>query len=184
MGFHTYSIERADDLNDMSRYVSLSVEELLFALDPDSEMTVADLGSGTGFYTDDVAPYVETLYAVDVQPEMHELYRERGVPENVRLVTAGIDDLPFEENGLDSAFSTMTFHEFSSDEALAELTRVLQTGGRLVLADWTSTGEGSRGPSLDERFSASEAVEQLESHGFTIKRADDRRETFLITARA
>ncbi len=184
MGFHTYPVERADDLNDVSRYVSLSADELLFALDPAREMTVADLGSGTGFYTDDVAPYVETLHAIDIQPEMHDIYRERGVPENVRLVTAGIDELPFEENELDAAFSTMTFHEFSSEEAIAELARVLRPGGRLAIADWTQTGEGTRGPSIDERFSASEATAQLESHGFTVERADDRRETFLITARA
>lgn len=183
MGFHTYPVERADDLNDVSRYVSLSAEELLFALDPAREMTAADLGSGVGFYTDDVAPYVDTLYAVDVQSEMHDIYRERGAPENVRFVTAGVDELPFEANELDGAFSTMTYHEFATDEAIAELARVLRPGGRLAVADWTATGEGSNGPSVDERFSASEASEQLESHGFTVERADDRRETFLITAR-
>jgi ubiquinone/menaquinone biosynthesis C-methylase UbiE len=183
MGFHTYPVERADDLNDVSRYVSLSVEELLFALDPAPEQTVADLGSGTGFFTDDVAPYVGTLYAVDVQSAMHDIYRERGIPENVRLVTAGVDELPFEENELDAAFSTMTYHEFATDDAITELARVLRPDGRLALADWTATGEGSRGPSLNERFSANEATAQLESHDFTVERADDRRETFLITAR-
>lgn len=184
MGFHTYPVERADDLNDVSRYVSLSAEELLFALDPAPEMTVADLGSGTGFYTDDAAPYVDSLYAIDIQPAMHDLYRERGVPENVRLVTAGVDELPFGTDELDGAFSTMTYHEFATDEAITELARVLRPDGRLALADWTATGEGSRGPSLDERFSADETVEQLEAHGFTVERADDRRETFLVTARA
>ena len=184
MGFHTYPVERAEDLNDDSRYVSLSVDELLFALDPAPETTVADLGSGTGFYTDDVAPYVGTLYAVDVQPAMHALYRERGMPTNVRPVTASVDDLPFADDTLDAAFSTMTYHEFSSDRALAELMRVCRPGARVVLADWTATGEGSRGPALDERFSAVEATEQLESRGFERVRADDRRETFVVVVRA
>jgi ubiquinone/menaquinone biosynthesis C-methylase UbiE len=115
---------------------------------------------------------------------MHDIYRERGVPENVRLVTAGIDDLPFEESGLDAAFSTMTYHEFATDAAVAELARVLRPDGRLVLADWTATGDGSDGPPVDERYSTAEATDLLESHGFSVERADDRRETFLITARA
>lgn len=183
MGFHTYPVGRADDLNDVSRYVSLSVDELLFALDPAPGMVVADLGSGTGFYTDDVAPYFGTLYAIDLQSAMHERYRERGVPGNVTLLTAGIDALPLADDHLDAAFSTMTYHEFGSAEALDELRRVLRPGGRVALADWTATGEGDRGPSLDERFSAAEATERLESHGFTVERADDRRETFVVTAR-
>ena len=184
MGFHTFPVERADDLDDVSRYASLSVDELVFALDPDPEATVADLGSGVGFYTDDVAPFVGRLHAVDVQPAMHEVYRERGVPANVELVTAGVDDLPFADDEIDTAFSTMTYHEFYSEEALAEVARVLRPDGRLVLADWTATGEGARGPPVDERFSTTDVVGHLESHGLTVERADDRPETFLITARA
>jgi SAM-dependent methyltransferase len=184
MGFHTFPVERADDLDDVSRYASLSVDELVFALDPDPGTTVADLGSGVGFYTDDVAPFVGQLYAVDVQPAMHEAYRERGVPENVDPVTAGVDDLPFADDELDAAFSTMTYHEFHSEAALDETARVLRPDGRLVLADWTATGEGARGPPIDERFSAPDVVDHLESRGFTVERADDRPETFLVTARA
>ncbi|WP_139136090.1 class I SAM-dependent methyltransferase, partial [Haladaptatus sp. W1] len=93
--------------------------------------TVADLGSGTGFYTDDVASFGEasnvSVYAVDMQDAMHDYYREKGVPENVALVTATIDDLPFDDDELDAAFSTMTFHEFASEDALAEVGRVLST---------------------------------------------------------
>ena len=184
MGFHTFPIERADDLNDVSRYASLSVDELVFALDPDPEATVVDLGSGVGFYTDDVAPFVGRVYAVDVQSEMHDAYRERGVPENVDLVTAGVDDLPFADDDLDAAFSTMTYHEFHSEDALAEIARVLRPDGRVVLADWTATGEGTRGPPVEERFSAAAVTDHLESHGLTVERADDRPETFLVTARA
>jgi ubiquinone/menaquinone biosynthesis C-methylase UbiE len=183
MGFHTYPVERADGLDDPTRYAYLSAEELLFALDPAPDATVADLGSGTGFYTDDVAPHVGTLHAVDVQPGMHEQYRERGVPDDVRPVTAAIADLPFDAGGLDGAFSTMTYHEFGSERSLDELARVLQPGGRLAIADWTANGTGERGPPTDERFTLAAATDALSGAGFDVERADERRETFVLAAR-
>ncbi|MFC6724524.1 class I SAM-dependent methyltransferase [Halobium palmae] len=106
MGFHTFDVDRADALEDPSRYRYCSREELLALLSIHSGAAVADLGSGTGFYTDDVAPYVDTCYAVDVQAEMHDLYREKGLPGNVETVVADVVDLPFDERTLDAAFST------------------------------------------------------------------------------
>jgi len=81
MGYHTFPVDRADALEDPGRYRYCSREELLTMLEPSADGVVADLGSGTGFYADDVAPFVETLYAVDVQSPMHDRYREKGVPE-------------------------------------------------------------------------------------------------------
>jgi len=112
--------------------------------------TVADLGSGTGFYTDDVASHVETVYGVDVQAEMHAFYREKGVPENVDLVESDVAVLPFDDGDLDAAFSTMTYHEFASDDAIAELARVIRSDGRLALFDWSAAGDGDHGPPADE----------------------------------
>lgn len=57
MGFHMFDTDQADQLEDAgSRYRYLSREELLDALDLSPTDTVADIGSGTGFYIDDVAP--------------------------------------------------------------------------------------------------------------------------------
>ena len=202
MGFHTYDVDRADGLEDDSRFRYLSTDELLALFDPrdgraDDEReplgAVADLGSGTGFYTDEVAPYVDRVYAVDAQPEMHDYYREKGAPDAVEFVTAGIADLPFADGDLDGAFSTMTYHEFADvaareedapeDAALAELARVLRPGARLGIADWTRNGEGREGPPREERFALADAVGALEANGFAVEYADERRETFVVRAR-
>jgi ubiquinone/menaquinone biosynthesis C-methylase UbiE len=183
MGFHTFDVDRATELDDPSRYAYLSADELLALFSPGTGDAVADLGSGTGFYTTDVAPYAETVYAVDVQPEMHDLYREKDVPESVSFVTAEVADLPFGDDALDAAFSTMTYHEFAGEAALTELARVLRPGGRLGIGDWTSAGEGAAGPPLEERFDAATAREQLEAVGFDVMRTEDRRETFVLAAR-
>jgi len=167
MGYHTFDADRADKLeNAQRRYRFLSAEELLWSLSLAGDETVADLGSGTGFYTDDVAPAVDHVYAVDIQEAMHDYYREKGVPDNVDLVTSGVDDLPFGADSLDAAFSTMTYHEFAGQEGLREIARVLEPQGTLVVVDWAASGSGSHGPPVDERFSATEAADALRRNGF------------------
>ncbi|MDS0258458.1 class I SAM-dependent methyltransferase [Haloarcula sp. S1CR25-12] len=179
MGFHTFDPARADQLEDPTRYAYLSVDELLALFDPTADDAVADLGSGTGFYTDDVAAAAGTVYAVDVQPEMHELYREKGLPENVVPVTATVESLPVDEP-LDAVVSTMTFHEFATPAAMDAVVDALAPGGRVALADWTRTGSGDAGPPLAERYAAADAVELCEAAGLTVHRAEDRRETFVL----
>jgi ubiquinone/menaquinone biosynthesis C-methylase UbiE len=183
MGFHTFDPAGARGLEDESRYQYLSVDELLALFDPRADQRVVDLGSGTGFYTDAVAPYVETVYAIDAQPEMHGVYHEKGHPANVDLVTAIVSALPFKTDALDAAFSTMTYHEFASDDSLAEIARVLAPGGNLAIADWSAAGAGERGPPTAERFDAATVATHLRDHGFEIQRATDRRETLVVAAR-
>ncbi|RXK47001.1 class I SAM-dependent methyltransferase [Halorientalis pallida] len=183
MGHHTFDAGKAAKLEDTAaRYRSVSREELLWGLDLTGTETVVDLGSGTGFYTDDVAPHADRVYAVDIQDEMHDHYREKGVPENVELVTSGIEDLPFDDAELDAAVSTMTYHEFATDGALAELARVLPSGGRLVVVDWSADGTGEDGPPLSERFSETEAATALDDAGFAVEFGATRPETFLVVA--
>ena len=185
MGFHTFPVERADALEDPSRYRFCSREELveMLGFGLESDAVVADLGSGTGFYSRDVAPFVDTLYGVDVQAAMHERHREEGLAANVKLVTAGIDSLPFEDGELDGAFSTMTHHEYATDETMAELARVIRPGGRLVTVDWSATGNGEDGPPVDERFGPDEVASPLETASFIVDRVHDRPETLAVVAR-
>ncbi len=185
MGHHTFDVDGADRLEKAERrYRYLSAEELLWALAPAPDETVADLGSGTGFFTDDVAPHARTVYAVDVQQAMHDYYAEKGMPENIEPVTTGIEALPFEDDSIDGAFSTMTYHEFASDDALAEIARVLAPDGRLAIVDWSGAGTGENGPPLDERYTIETAVENCREHGFIVEHAFTRPETYLVVATA
>ena len=183
MGFHTFDPDRAPKLEDESRYRWCSREELLGLVAPHPSMRVADLGSGTGFFADDVAPYVATVYAIDLQEAMHEFYREKGVPDNVELIDAPVDDLPLPDDGVDAAFSVDTYHEYASDESLEELHRVLRPGGRVITVDWSATGERVTGPPLTERFTLGETVSHFIEAGFTIESAADRLETYVCVAR-
>jgi ubiquinone/menaquinone biosynthesis C-methylase UbiE len=183
MGFHTFDADRADVLEDPGRYRFCSREELLAALDLGGRAVVADIGSGTGFYTDEIAPFADTVYAVDVQSEMHEYHREKGAQENVEFVAAEASAMPLDDDELDAAFSTMTYHEFASEASLEELARVVRPGGRVVTLDWSARGTGDDGPPMDERFALADAVERFESAGFRTVEASSRKETFVHIAR-
>jgi ubiquinone/menaquinone biosynthesis C-methylase UbiE len=184
MGHHTFDPAMADRLDDRSRYRHLSAEELRGALALEGDETVLDVGSGTGFYTDDVAPDAGRLVALDIQPAMHELYRENGLSEGVAPVTASADALPLADGSVDAAVSTMTYHEFATETALRELRRALAPGARLVVADWSGDGAGAAGPPVGERYTPDEAETALRGAGFTVERVARRPETFLVVARA
>ena len=183
MGFHTFDADRADRLEDATRFRFCSREELLEPL-PREDATVLDLGSGTGFYTDEIAPFVGRVLALDVQQEMHDRYGEKGIPSNVSPVTANAESLPFDSGAVDGAVSTMTFHESTTLESLAELARVLTDGGTFVVVDWSREGTEDSGPPVDERFSGERARELLGEAGFTVESTVERSETFRVVAHA
>jgi len=78
----------------------------------------------------------------------------------------------------------MTYHEFASEQALSEISRVLTSQGTFVVVDWAASGSGTHGPPVDERFSVTEAASALRQHGFTVEFEAVRPETFLVTATA
>lgn len=184
MGFHTFPVENAENLDDPNRYRYCSLEELYGAIDPAPDATVLDLGVGTGFYALDIAPHVDTLIGIDVQPAMLGYLVKRRESEPVAPVAGAIEHLPIRDGTVDVAYSTMTFHEYASSLAHERIRDVLGPGGRLVTIDWTSEGAGADGPSLDERFTLDEAVSQLQDAGYHITRTENRTESFLIVATA
>jgi len=179
---HTFDPAMADRLEDASRYRYCSREELIALVDPGPDDLIADVGSGTGFYTRDVAPHAGHVLGLDVQPAMHGLFRENGVPGNVSLLAADADALPLAGGALDGAFSTMTFHEVATERALDELARALSAGSRFATVDWSSEGEGEAGPPVGDRQSAESAAAMLDAAGFTIEHATERPETFALVA--
>jgi len=183
MGHHTFDAANAANLEDAGRrYRSVSREELLWALALDGTETVADLGSGTGFYTDDIAARAGHVYGVDIQPAMHDYYREKGHSDNVELIESDVATLPFEDGTLDGAVATMTYHEFASDDALDEIARTVRRGGRFVVADWSADGAGEIGPPLAERYGLDAVTEAVRDAGFGIELAADRPETLFVAA--
>lgn len=179
MGFHTFPLERAEKLEDPDRFRLCSAEELAALIDPNPGETVVDLGSGTGFFTEAIAPYANRVLAIDVQPAMHGKFKEKGLPANVDCLAGIGDRLPLAPDSVGAVFSTMTYHEYADEATMAELARVLDSGGRHVAVDWNARGADDQGPPLDERFTVEEARTHHETAGFDTEWTQERPNTFV-----
>ncbi|MFB6204255.1 MAG: class I SAM-dependent methyltransferase [Candidatus Nanohaloarchaea archaeon] len=175
MDDHVMDAASAEKLEDDARYRYVSREELLEHVDGD---IVAEIGSGTGFFTDDLASKAKKVYAVDFQEEMHHHYREKGLPGNVELVRSRASDL--DTGRVDAIFSVFSFHELDVDAALENFAEILD-GGKLVVFDWSRSGSGERGPPLEGRFDAETAAEKVSEH-LEVEEAVEREETFKLVA--
>lgn len=178
---HRFDPEASAKLEEVERYRYLSRDELVAALDPDPSDVVADVGSGTGFYTREIAPFVSRVLALDLQPSMHRQFASHGLPSTVSQVIAKASHLPLDSGSIDGAYSTMTFHEYDPG-AIEEVFRTLRPGARFVVADWSSEGSGERGPPVSSRAGPADAAETVERAGFEIRTVEGRPETFLIVA--
>jgi ubiquinone/menaquinone biosynthesis C-methylase UbiE len=103
---------------------------------------VLEIGCGTGNLTSVLLERGATVTAIDCNPDMLALAREKLAPWAARLeiremVAAEIADR-FPAGSFDAAVSTLAFSEMSPDErryVLAAVHHVVRPGGRLVIAD-------------------------------------------------
>lgn len=96
-----------------------------------------DLGCGTGQVSRALAPFVARVIAVDTSAAMLQAARRllHGL-DNVELRRGELESLPIDDTMLDLAVVTLVLHHVPEpDRALAEMSRVLKPGGRLLVTD-------------------------------------------------
>lgn len=175
-----YDQDRIDRLGDPNAFRYCSAEELRRFLAPAPEWHLADFGSGIGLFTSELAPVVDTVFAIDIRQSLHEIYRKTKPPANVIPITGDFETLPFPTDALDGGVSIRTYHH-GMDTALSEIGRAIRPGGRLVIVDWSATGAGDRDFRTDEDYLDLATVQsQLLENGFRIRDAQERRETFVV----
>jgi SAM-dependent methyltransferase len=180
-----FNPEKARRLNDARRLeTQVSKESLSRLLDLGGSEDVADLGSGTGFYTDIVAGLTSGLvYAVEFQTEMIDAYRERGVPGNVRLIRGDIRQSPLLEDSVDVAYSIAVYHETRGDLGLPSLLPALRSPGRLVIVDWRSDPETwESGPPARLRFAKEDVAASMRPFFRTVTAENVGRSMFAVVA--
>lgn len=101
------------------------------------EMSVLDMGAGTGFMSAGLAPRVARVIAVDGSPAMLEAARKNlGGFSNVEFHLAESSAIPLPDGSVDAAFANMYLHHCPDPQAaIREMVRVLKPGGRLVITD-------------------------------------------------
>lgn len=106
-------------------------------------MNVADLGCGTGLFTQEMATRVGNagkVHAVDIQAQMIERTQERlslaGLGDRVRFYHSGLHTLPLADASIEVALMSAVLGELPARLlALDEIRRVLKPGARLAISE-------------------------------------------------
>jgi arsenite methyltransferase len=101
------------------------------------EMVVADIGAGTGFISEGLAPLVRLVHLVDGSAAMLKVARRNLAGfNNIIYHEAEGHAIPLPEGSLDAVFANMYLHHTPDPlAAIQEMVRLLKPGGRLVITD-------------------------------------------------
>jgi ubiquinone/menaquinone biosynthesis C-methylase UbiE len=148
-----------------------------FHVDPG--MSVADLGSGAGFYSLALAKMVGTtgkVFAVDVQKDLlTKLQSEahgQGI-NNIKIVWGDLDvakgsTLP--DQSVDRVvIANVLFQVEEKDNLIAEAHRILKPKGKLLFVDW-SDSYGGLGPHPNDIIREDQAKSLFEAGGFSFEK--------------
>ena len=139
--------DRAAAAWDEGRSESLGNHAGVFALAGlvPRELTVLDLGTGTGGLLPLLAQHVDRVVAVDLSRGMLGRARERirpGGPGTVDFLRAEAEHLPLDDGAVDGVVANMVLHHLPRPKAvLHEVARVMAPGGRGVIVDFESHEE-------------------------------------------
>lgn len=114
---------------------------LIKALDPQPHHRLLDVATAAGHTGLTFAPRVGEVVGLDITPAMAEVFareaKARGV-QNARFVIGDVQALPFADRSFDLVTCRRAAHHFGDvAAAVAEMARVLRSGGRLGLVDMT-----------------------------------------------
>ena len=158
---------------------------VLKLLSPQKEMHVLDIATGAGHTACKVAPFVRSVLAGDLTPEMIEQTRLLAAARNLSNVEAtvmDVEDLPAAGGSFDAVTCRIAPHHFLDiEKALSEIARVLKPSGIFLLEDSCAPSaarqdrfindlERLRDPTHVRSYTASQWKAMLASAGFKIER--------------
>jgi ubiquinone/menaquinone biosynthesis C-methylase UbiE len=107
-------------------------------LPPQPEMSVLDVGCGTGAHLDVYRQAGCDLHGIDTSPAMLEIARKR-LGDTADLHLGDATQMPFEDDSVDLAYSMFVLHEMDHDirlGTLGEMKRVVKPDGHILLIDF------------------------------------------------
>lgn len=147
---------------------------LLRELDVRPGQVVCDMGCGNGFYTIELARRVGPtgkVYAVDIQPEMLELLKQRARQLKLRNIVAvvGSPDNPrLPQEAFDLVLLVDVYHELSHpEEMLRAIRRSLKPSGRIALVEFRAEDPAVPIKPL-HKMSKAQILKELPPNGFEL----------------
>ena len=96
---------------------------------------ILEVGCGTGIFTEKLAQTGAEVLAIDLSPDLLMKARNRVLKNNVNLIEADLEKLPFDKNSFDSVVGVSILHHVDLGKALREIYRVLKVGGKIVFSE-------------------------------------------------
>lgn len=153
---HRFRPEKAEKLLDPKRQELIPPEKVIDILNIQKNDRIADLGAGNGYFTIPLAEQTnETVYAIDIEPKMLDLLKERADLANIKnieYIQSDLENIKLNDNSANKAIMAFVMHEIpDTKKAVAESKRILSEGGRLCILEWKAV-ESEMGPPLHERI--------------------------------
>ena len=96
----------------------------------------ADIGAGSGFVTEALLAAGLRVVAVDPSEAMLDVMRRKFGAERVDYRVGEAETLPLDSGSVSAVFANMCLHHVERPpEAIREMARILEPGGRLVITD-------------------------------------------------
>jgi predicted methyltransferase len=175
----------AKSFDDPARDKWQMPERVLEVLELTPDMSVADIGAGTGYFTVRIAKVVPrgTVYAVDLEQPMLDHIRNRATAEKLPnvspvLATSASPNLP---KPVDLVIIVDTYHHLPSRPAYFRgLTKSLMPDGRVVIIDFRK--DSPEGPPVEFRFDADQIIREMTEAGYRLDARHDflPRQHFLV----
>ena len=106
---------------------------------------VVELGCGTGFYTQVLAERAARVVATDCSPGMLALAQELITAGNVRFQVEDCQRTSLPDGAFDTVFMSLVIHFTEPATTVAEVRRLLNPGGRLIIANLDPHALGAPG---------------------------------------
>jgi|SRR5882672_397773 len=157
--------------DDPARDAWQKPHEVISALAPAPDASVADIGSGTGYFAVRLAHFVPKgrVYGVDTEPEMVKYLAERAKREGLaNLVSVGgrPDDANLPDK-VDLVLMVDVYHHISNREAyFSKLRGSLKGGARLAVIDFRL--DALSGPPKKERIPPAQVKVELGRAGYAL----------------
>jgi len=143
-------------------------------------MTICDMGCGNGFYALQLAKMVGDdgqVLAVDIQPEMLALLRERMDLDNVNNITpilGSLHDPRLPDESCDLILLVDVYHEFSHPvQMLAAMRQALKPDGLMVLVEFR-TEDPDVPIKPEHKMSKKQIMKELPPNGYKLVKEFDR----------
>ena len=161
----------ANEFDDPKRDAWQKPHEVIQALALKPDAIVADIGSGTGYFSVRLAHMVPQgrVYGVDIEPDMVKYLSERAKRDGLKNLTSvkGTPGDPLLPEKVDLIFMVDTYHHIENrDRYFRALQDSLKPEGRIAIIDFRM--DSAEGPPKSAR-SAPEAIKaELNRAGYTL----------------